>query len=138
MYVAHFSLLFSCRSKVSVSCKAPQALQVSMAQKATSDLTEHRDPLDLLDHKVMQEARVTRASQGRMALTAWMDRREIWAPREIREILVAQGYRVPRGLLDLKDHKELGTSVSVYMTGRFKPLLFLALQQHPLWLLNRM
>ena len=109
-----------------------------MAQKATKDLRDHRDLSDLMEHKVMQEPRVTRASQGRMALTASMERREIWVPREIREILAAQGYRVPRGPLDLKDRRELGTSVSVYMTRWFKPKQRLTLKKHSQWLLNEM
>ena len=88
MYVAHFSLLFSYRSKVSASCKGLQAVQVSTAQKATKDPKDHKDPLDLLEQKVIQEARVARVSQGRVALTASMDLREIRAPREKREILV--------------------------------------------------
>ena len=119
MYAPHFSLLFSYRSKVSASCKAPQVLQVSMAQKATKDLRDHKDPRDLLEQKVIQEARVARVSQGRVALTAPMDCREIWAPREKREILVVQDYQVPRGPLDLQDRRELATSVSVYMARWF-------------------
>lgn len=89
-----------------------------MAQKATKDLRDYRDPLDQLEIRVIQEARVSRASQGRMALMVSMERREMWAPREIKEIVAAQGCQVPWGPLDLKDHKELGTSVSVSMTRR--------------------
>ena len=138
MYAPHFSLLFSYRSKVSASCKASQALQVSTVQKATKDLWDHMDPLDLLEQKVIQEARVARVSQGRVALTASMDCREIWAPREKREILVVRGFQVPRGLLDLKDCKELATSVSVYMARWFRPKQLVALHKHPLSLLNKM
>lgn len=109
-----------------------------MAQKATKDLRDRRDPLVLMECKVMQEAKVTRANQGRMALMASMDRREIWAPREIREILAVQGHRGPRGPLDLQDLRELGTSVSVYMSRRFKLIQSLALYQQTFLLLNKM